>query len=419
MPPSLSSRLTYGTLFLGLLILTLTNLQQRELHFDDERWYLENVEILQEHGLSSQFLLEYRGSAGPLFAVIHWILSPVTQMSPPGLHLVNLVFLLLSIWVLASLFRALKAPENGWESLFLLAVPMTYVCTGMVLTEMPAFFFLCLSLWALHRYSTSQAWLWLIISALSFSAAILGRQVYLILLPLYWIPMLPSWPLPERNWLKAVPTAGIFSLLAFLVPAVVFYHWQGLTSIFDAKIYAQYAERGISYAPIHVVFALGYLAMSTLLIAPRFFMILGNQRWVRWSWVVGLGLIGGNVAGGWFSYLALEGILRKLVPASALPLMGRFIAGGLLVLAAGFVIAALLHAWKDRSDRWLVLATLACLGIALTSIKITHQFSSRYVAQVLPFLFLILIRFPEKSYWGLIGKLIGAALGLAALYTYF
>ena len=134
-------KLSYIIPAIGLLILFWTGLSMDQLHFHDESAYLENVELLKEHGFSKQFLLEYRGSAGPLFASLHYLLLPFTGMEAPGLYRVNLVFLVLTIFFLTLILKYTISGDELKNSLLLLTIPMIYVCAGLVLTEMPAIFF--------------------------------------------------------------------------------------------------------------------------------------------------------------------------------------------------------------------------------------------------------------------------------------
>ena len=414
-------------LIVGFLILAWTGIQQEKLHFTDEHSYLSNVDLLGIHGLSEEFLLAYKGSAGPLFAVIHKLAEPLTRLEPPGLQLVNLVFLGLIIFFLSLTLKRENRNSNGHEALYMMAIPMIYVCTGLVLTEIPAMFFLVLSMWLLSFWQTEEKsslqWVYLLIAGLAFSFAILGRQIYIVLFPAFYLLFLRkwpiTWPLDLKNFSIKWPSLVLFTVFSMILPSILFYYWGGLTSVRDAAIYAKFAERGISLAPIHVVFALGYMAIICLLLAPGMFKVLWKKE-LRIKLLVGAGIwIVLNAIFQFFTYTAMETTIKRILPEGLLPIYSSLVAAALVILASGFVIALVIHGWQKIEDKLLVISILSCLAIAFTSIKITHQFSSRYTAQAAPFLIIIISRFPASGWWGLIGKVIGIGLGVISLYSYF
>ena len=262
-------------------------------------------------------------------------------------------------------------------------------------------------------------WLWFILAAISFSLAILGRQIYVVLTPLMFLLMTSTWPSDPRKWKYEWILTSVFSIVSLALPAYIFYTWEGFTSIYDAKIYASIAERGTSFVPVHFFFSLGYMTIIALLIAPNWFEPLWKPVHRKKVIILGVLIIAGNLLVGFVEYLAMEGTVKNFLSGFYLSYYGRFIGGGLIVSACAFLATACIHGLHNFSDRLFLLSLLACLGIAFTSIKITHQFSSRYVAQAAPFLIIIFARFPAKDLWNPIGKAIGVIIGLVSLYSYF
>ena len=125
--------------FLLLLFFTL-NRNTHKLWFD-EQWYLDNVNILKNYGVSKQFILEVKGPAGPLHAIIHYLFLPLTDLKLPYIRLINIGFTLPILFVLYRIHKLLKAKNAIAATLGFYAVPMIYVCTGMALTEIPAMLF--------------------------------------------------------------------------------------------------------------------------------------------------------------------------------------------------------------------------------------------------------------------------------------
>src|SRR3982751_2206379 len=71
----------------------------------DEPAYVNYVPLLRHHGFTEKFLDELTGAAGPLYAFVHLALSPLTDLRPVEMRLVNVVFLLVVVAILAAWFR--------------------------------------------------------------------------------------------------------------------------------------------------------------------------------------------------------------------------------------------------------------------------------------------------------------------------
>ena len=101
----------------------------------DESGYFANLELINRFGINSEFLQHFSGMAGPLHPIMHWILQPLTGGIPPGVRIVNFGILLIILWLVR---------DMQWYRI--LGIPMTFVCAGYAMTELPAMFFLLLCL---------------------------------------------------------------------------------------------------------------------------------------------------------------------------------------------------------------------------------------------------------------------------------
>ena len=172
-------------IILFCLLFIVTSLRY-EAPFWDELYYLENIQILKDLGFTKNFLLQYKGPAGPTYALVHYILSPLTNLESPYVRLVNVVFLFFSMFLLYLTMKKINGEKanNLVFTLSTLAIPTIYTITGMALTEIFAIFFLSIYLYLLVSAYTENKhnWIYSIVAGLSLSLAILGRQPILVIL---------------------------------------------------------------------------------------------------------------------------------------------------------------------------------------------------------------------------------------------
>jgi hypothetical protein len=367
----------------------------------DEPYYLENVALLFQHGFGKDYLNLLKGPAGPTHSLVHFIMSPVTQMRFLAVRLVNPLLFLVTTWMLNRTFNQLKVEPVGWRGV---AVPMTAVCVGMALTEMPAVFFLTASIYLLTKPAIKSLKTgYMLLAGMMFSLAIMGRQPVLLVLPF----------LVLMNGLKKENLAGncLFIIASLAFPAYCFFVWGNIIPNQGA---VQGVKGGLVF--IHFLFALGYCLLTMLLISPGF---LKSPFRIEW-WVVVLAVLALFLVAFQTNqqYPILNTLAQRVLPESIHKFYPYF--GFALILAAGLYFAGILayRIYEYRNDKVMLGSLLACAAILFSALSISHQFSSRYVFQAYPFLLIISQQYVSDSLRERLLRTAGILLGLASLVTY-
>lgn len=240
--------------------------------FYDEDDYLQNVAILQKHGFSNAYLLNLIGSAGPLYSVVHYLFEPLTHLQSPFVRLINTGFLAGTMY-LTSLTLRLLPHTNRLYALMAMAIPMTYVISGLALTEAPAVFFFSTGVYLISASAAQgNAYTTAIIQSLSgglcISVAILGRQPYLLVLA-----ALPILFFYQKDDIKGVVLLLLALVMSLAMPAYVFMIWNDLVAPSDAASYDQIASEGVSYRLDFFFLCIAYYCIALFLIAPGFYRI--------------------------------------------------------------------------------------------------------------------------------------------------
>ena len=350
---------------------------------------------------------ENHSAAGPLYPAIHLMLSPITHLEPPAIRWVNFCCFLGVVLLLARCKPVEPVAPRLLSGFTLLAVPFLWPAVGMALTELPALlFFTCFVLLflrvinsdvVLSRGTFGLAFL----AGLCLGAAILGRQTYLIVVPS--LVVLMFW-LREKWW-----SVLICIITSLAVCSWLFVLWHGLAP----PHYYRITESSGSFA--NLLLSLSYAAVATLFLNPAW---LCRQRVTVW--------IISTLCGFALSYFARN---YEDPPAKSL-LVHTF--GNQFGLWIGFVVGCALAAigvvwawttfktfWRERRDPGQVFLLLSLGALVLTPMKMTAQFSSRYIVGCLGVLFLV-VDAPLKSsrYWAA-RMFVGSVLGMAILWTYF
>ena len=237
----------------------------------DEMNFVPNVELMSQLGFTKEFLVQMKNQApGPLYQLIHWPLMPLTHLKPPAIRVVNLVFLLLIIFitskVIKNTFKDLKF-HPLLLALNIIVVPVTWVISGLALTEIPAMLFLSLSILMLsyifnNDYSNQKILLFSTISGIFLGLASLGRTPYLgLILPILLVVFHKDFRSLKKAASLILPY--FFIPLFFTIP--IFVIWGGLVSPNQPII-----SGGIRFW--HGFLSLGYGAIIFFLIAPKWFI---------------------------------------------------------------------------------------------------------------------------------------------------
>jgi hypothetical protein len=400
-------------LFISLLGLTIYH---KDPPFWDEAYYLENVSLLREMGISNEFLVNYKGPAGPTFALMHYMLSPLTDLGAPFIRLVNVFFLAITMYLTFLSLSKLQSKPSAIGSLSILAIPTVYTISGLALTEIFACFFLSLSL-----YFTIEAYLnnennfpKAILAGLSLSLAILARQP--LLLVILALPVLLITKKEKRYALdfskrRFSTYLLIFTISSLLLPIWAFSAWGNIQP-------NSQAWTGIGFSTNNLILAFGYAFLNLLLINPNYFDLKkGFFNKIELTVLIVISI-------------TLNLLLFKVKDAPFGRIISSILPGvstiypifcGCILTTMG--IAFLYYFLKKQlsaKNSLEVFFAIAFILVLASCLKVTHQFSTRYVVQAFPLLVLSTNLNKKKvSVLSIISLLIGGVLGLICLERFY
>lgn len=393
----------------GALLILIYTIFNRHPVFWDEKYYLSNLEYINRFGIGKEFILNMWGPAGPLYPVVHYLLKPLTGITVPYVRLVNVFFLIIIIIILQKIFNQLEYPSALNKSLNIICIPMIFVCSGMALTEMPAMFFAVLSMYFLLKIQIvkRRVYLYSALSGFCLSLAILGRQPYLLLI-------FPS----VIFFLKAKSIKDKFSLFLYFIcalclPYIVFSSWGKLQPLKGSDV-----NTGSGLAPWYAIMSFGYAALITVLICPNWFYRLKGRNVIVLVSIFILSVLV-NLRMSIIKYLPMTTFIEEHFTRDIVSLINIIFPCLILIVSLYFIFSTLVNAWNKKEDLYFLFFTLSTLLLLFSSIKISHQFSSRYVAQSSPFFVLMLSPFIKDNYQKVIGSLIAVAIGFASLNSFF
>ena len=383
----------------------------------DEGWYLATLPLLQRHGLSFAFLTSIPGPAGPTYTFVYAVVEKLFGLNLPWARFTGVGLLTASSLLVASalaarqLQRAMLPASPLLLGAILIALPLVGVSAGMALTEMPAFFFVCLFLCILfwsypsRTFSIYGSLFGAGVAGLALGIAILGRQNYLVI-PLCLILLVRR---GDGSWFRSdLAFMSVVFLTALLVVAPVLIAWGGFVPPQTASVSYGYSIR-------NGLFGAGYAGVIVLILAPQIYRPL-SERWY----------ILAAMAFGSIVFILLQN--AEHLPAHAMLFrLGppwTSVAGAVFaILLAGLglaTIAALIHHLVANFDSVMVRfsTSVALLGL-LTNAKVTHQFSSRYVFVFIPFLILALANNVCPNWQFPLRLAIGGLIGAMSLASYF
>lgn len=397
------SRLTIGLGAAGVLILTLAAALSRAPLVFDEAPYLKPLALLDQHGLSLRFLRDYPQPAGLLHNVLHWSLRPWTGLEPPRVRLVNPALLMVTLAATFLSLRLLGSKQPLASSLALVAIPSTWVLTGMVLTEMPSIVLMALSVYLLLRsvriaperpgLASAAA----VAGGLCLGLGFLSRASVLVVLGA--LPLLA-----RADWRRA----ALYGVGTLLVIGPVIAYWGGLVPAHSVVPMA-----GSSISVRNLLLSFCYGAVMMLIVAPRWFAL--PARW--WLPIVG-GVVIVNLVTGSVRIEVMRSVIARL-PLELGMLVPRAAGSAMLALAALYVVCSVRHAYARRHDPVWLFTCVAMLLLVAAPGKITHQFSSRYTGMAGGMMVLSGDAVAEPSPWAVLGRAAGMLLGLSSLLSFY
>ncbi len=372
----------------------------------DEPWYLDSVPLVDEHGFfTSAFLRSLPGPVGPLFTWVHWLLHPLTGGAVPWVRLVNPVLLVLASLLTAAALKILQRREHFVSAAAILAIPMTWPCTGMALTEVPSLLFYSAHLYAFfvswrQAESTSTRLIAALLSGVCLGFSVLGRQPVLLTLGAVGIVGVV---VPKMRWPSAI-VCGVTLLIC--VP--VFVIWGGLV---PPQGMTDKVVKG--FAPFHSLLAAAYCGLVMLILCPQ-------RSWGDWRLLLAL-MVGGIAVNLVFvigKTVPMDTTVRSMVPASLMWIVERGFFGGLIGLAMVVIAVLLTEMFQRRRDVVFVFAAVALLSQIAAAAAVKHQFSSRYLYPVAP-LFLVLAASYPCTRWTPVRYGLGILIGAVSLVSYY
>lgn len=401
-----------------LIILLVFTFLQTKPPFWDEAYYLENVINLNIIGFSKQYLIDYKGPAGPTYVLIHYLLQPITKLSVPLVRIVNIIFLFGILFYTKKTFNIVNNIKSNSLifTISSLAIANIYTISGIALTEIFAAFFMIFTVFYLvkHYKENKNNYLLALLSGFSFSLAILGRQPIIVLwlaLPLLFLRdrYLFKIDFERKEFLKFV-IVTVFSSL--IIPLYIFNIWNNIQPLSQAST-------GIGISPTNLVLAFGYAAIFTLFIKPNYFKFVDKKiKYLEFITVITISVFF-NVFLLKIEFAPFNSIVSNWLNPSFIPYY-KICCGSILAIVGLSFIYFFTKKNLLQKDPLTLFFAFGFLLIIGTSLKVTHQFSARYVAQAFPLIVLAVHSKEEKINWlSVISLTIGGMLGIASLNSYY
>ncbi len=392
----------------GLLCLFLKTILNQNLPLYDEPYHLSTVGLLNQYGFSLAFFGGTDESAlGPVYAIIHYLLQPITNLEVPAVRLVNIALLFCIIIIIFFTFKELRSPTPWLSSVSIISIPMIWVISGMALTEIPAMFLASCGVYLLliainrSRKKSKTSLLLALFGGFLFSLSILGRQTFLVVLLALPLLLVSGWK-KQWNYLLAFLMAGL------ILPLVQFYIWGGLI---PSGITGDVTQ---GFSIKHGILSYAYAGAIMLILAPRWFSLDWKFNTIVFCCALVFNLISGLV-----EFTPAFSIAQQFIPSFLLPLYPRFASGILVALGVIFSISSLKNLWHYRQDRVFLFLCIAMLFVCATPGKIIHVFSSRYTATAIPFMVLVADRYTQNNYAKALRMTFSSILGFLSLNSYF
>lgn len=370
----------------------------------DERWNLHNVDLVREVGWHDA-LTHTLSAAGPLYTALHLVLAPITHLGGPPLRFPNVALLLAVVALTAAAGMRLGLARPWLAASVFLAVPFAWPVCGMALTEIPALIFctagilLALRMWERRDAPLGQSVGWAIGAGLAFGIACVGRQTYL--LALAGLAAFLTWD--RRTWVLVAIMGA--TALAAVAPLLIV--WGGITPPSLPLL-----DTGLKFE--HGVWSFAYAGLATLFVAPRW--LFPRTKWPCVA--AGLAFAGALV----FPVVWItpaRSLAERFLAPSLMPVYSRAASALLAALAALWLLRIVGQMWTLRHERAQLFVHSVLLLVAVTPIKISVQFSSRYVATGLTALILAASSEQKPGLPLALRCLAGHAIGVGLLLSYY
>ncbi len=399
---TLSSRILFCVIFLEIILLLSMVMLSPAKPIWDEGAYLSTIPLLWKYGFSSHYLLNSPVCAGPLFAVMHTLFSPLTSIQLPMARGVSIFFLFVIIVCIAHILRILNYPKPFKYAFLIMGLPPMYVVSALALSDILGMAF-CITAIALTLYGIKtygyKGWVALLVAGFCWAAALLTRQIYLPALLALVLFVFKD----RRLWLK-IALSMLVGIIPFLYMVFI---WGGLACPACMQM-----MRGFSLA--NFLSALAFTGIFISILCPEWFKI-------RLAVLIVIAMLCVFISSFWHLFsgiIPMKVVSSHLFSGSVFKILLLLVPGAYLTLAAITIFGFLRRAWENRNDIVYLYFVFAVVGILLTHIKITAQFSSRYVIAIAPLLIILLVRQIKFNMSLVLRVLIGGALGILSLSGY-
>jgi hypothetical protein len=391
-----------GLLLYGVMIV----MSPRRLLYD-EVYYVPTVIDLREKGPSLQFLQELRVPAGPLYAAVQFGFFPLTQLLPPGIRFVNLLFLAGVIAALAWALSNRLAPKDAFNNAAKIVVaPTIGVATCLALTELPAMFFctiavaLIVNLRSGRLGNDSFRLLKVLGAGTILGLAVTGRQNFLMV----WLASgLLFLPLSR----KSISEFAIFSAPILFVVVALFFAWGGLV-----PRSVDFVATGYSF--VNLTFSLAIVYVVCFVCIPDF--VKTGVNFYLIYFIIGLVLC---LLMPEIRYVPSRTWSTVVFGDRAMPWIGLIGGAAVLALAAVVIVSVGKRIMENLGDYCFLFATAAWVMILVSNIKITHQFSTRYVTVALPLVLLSGSLIASSNKWEAPRLIGGLLLSVVSVFGYY
>jgi hypothetical protein len=390
------------SVFIGTLLLLILFSIRKYIY--DERIFVSNLIVIEKYGISAELFTEMRNqSPGPLYQIVHYLCKPLTRYDPRAMRILNYLFLWILIAFIHSILKFYKIDRAWPQALSIIAVPMTWAVAGMALSEIPAILFCCaaivLFINSLQLKSALKSFGCSLAGGSCLGLSIIGRSPFLVL----FIPFLLF--VNRDNWKKIL----IFLSFGAIIPVYAFSIWHGLVPADVLRI--QYGWN-IWYG----ILGIGYLALVTILMVPNWFS--ASSQMIR---LAAAAFIITSVLNCFFfkiTYFPLHKAVLGIFGKQIVLYISYIVPGIIVTLALLFIIQGYNHYRAHRTNILFMFSFLSAVLITITSLKSSAQFSSRYIAQALPFIVLY-SSFFEKTRYTLLFHSFGIVIGICSLVGYY
>jgi hypothetical protein len=398
----------------------------------DEFNFVPNIFLLDKEGLTKSFLLNIKGSAGPTYAIYHHLFFDAQSFDITSVRLANYFLLLVLLCFIFLNARLLQYKDPLILTLNFIVIPFAWVFCGLGLTEIPAMSFATMGFYLLLKglitaIQFQYKFLYSLGAGMLFSFAILGRSFYLMAIIAVFVWLIINLLLENeefRSGCKRFPFFSskgqglllivIFMISSLVLPLMVFDIWGALTPPLGTEAVG---AKQLAIVPWYGILAFAYSGSIALILAPSFFVV--NRKVVYSFLAITLLLVLSNLFLNVYEFIPLHTTMERLLPANLFLYYGRVLPGIFASVSLYFIYSTACRLWANRNDSIYLLIGIITLFIVFATVKVTTQFSSRYVGQVLPF-FVLLFAPYEKINWQKIVRIsLGLFIGILSLYSYY